>query len=254
MTTSMQDYRAVFISDTHLGFKGSKARQLSNFLDSHHSEHLYLVGDVVDGWRMNRRIHWPEEHTKVVHQLLAKSNNGTEVHYIVGNHDEVFRSWLDWELSFGRIKFCNQRDHYGADGKRYLVIHGDLFDDLMYSSVGRTLMFAGSYGYDVLLQLNSASDWLLGKCKLPPISLTNFAKRQTKAAVSYVLKFESLLAEHAREHDYDGVICGHIHTPVMRSIDDIAYLNCGDWVDNCSAIVEHHDGRWELLRWSRTDG
>ena len=249
MTTVTKDYRAVFISDTHLGFKGSKAAQLAEFLESHHSDHLYLVGDVIDGWRMHRKIHWPEEHTRVVHRLLAKSHNGTEVHYIVGNHDEVFRSWLDWELSFGRINFCNQRDHYGLDGKRYLVIHGDLFDDLMKSGVGRAMMFVGTYGYDTLLNVNSVTDRILAQFNIAPKSLTGYAKRQTKAAMSYVLKFEALLAEHARVNQYDGVICGHIHTPDIRSIDEIAYLNCGDWVENCSAIVEHHDGRWELLRW-----
>ncbi len=253
MTTAMQDYRAVFISDTHLGFKGSKAGELADFLDSHHSDHLYLVGDVVDGWRMNRKIHWPAEHTRVVRQLLAKSNNGTQVHYIVGNHDEVFRSWLDWELSFGRIKFSNQREHIGLDGKRYLVIHGDLFDDLMKSGAGRAVMFLGALGYDALLAVNSLTDRVLRKFGAPSISLTSFAKRQTKGVVSYVLKFESTLAEHARQNDYDGVICGHIHTPEIRSIDEISYLNCGDWVENCSAIVERRDGTWELVRWRRRE-
>ena len=249
MAAIMQDYRAVFISDTHLGFKGSRAKALAEFLESHHSEHLYLVGDIVDAWRMHRKVYWPRHHTRVVSELLAKSNNGTTVHYIVGNHDETFRSWLDWGLSLGKIRFSNELDHYGLDGKRYLVIHGDLFDGLMHSGVGRTVMFLGTWGYDVLLSVNGYTDWVLGLFNMPPRSLTSLAKRRTKSAVSYVLKFESLLSEHARRHRYDGVICGHIHTPEIKQIDDTIYMNCGDWVENCSALVEHHDGRWELVKW-----
>ena len=130
-----------------------------------------------------------------------------------------------------------------------MVIHGDLFDGLMHSGVGRMVMFLGTWGYDVLLAVNGYTDWLLGLFNLPPRSITSLAKRRTKSAVSYVLKFESLLSEHGRRHRYDGVICGHIHTPEIKKIDDTIYMNCGDRVENCSALVEHHDGRWELVKW-----
>ena len=249
MNDVTQNYRAVFISDAHLGFKGAKARHLANFLESHHSDHLYLVGDIVDGWRMHRKVHWPEMHTSVIQKLLAKSYNGTSVHYIVGNHDEMFRGWLEFGFTFGNIQFSNETDYYGIDGNRYLVIHGDLFDSLMHSSPGRRLMFLGARMYDALLTLDTYTNRVLGLFHIPRQSLTGFAKRRTKTAVGYVLKFEDILSEHARKQEYDGVICGHIHTPEIKNIGDTRYMNCGDWVENCSAIVEHHDGTWELLKW-----
>ena len=253
MAAIMQDYRAVFISDTHLGFRGSRAKSLADFLESHHSDQLYLVGDIVDAWRMHRKVYWPGDHTRVVRELMAKSTNGTTVHYIVGNHDDIFRGWLEWGLALGKIKFANELDYYGLDGKRYLVLHGDQFDSLMHSGAGRVILFLGTRGYDALLSVNTVTDRLLGLFNIPPKSLTAFAKRRTKSAVSYVLKFETLLSEHARQHEYDGVICGHIHTPEIKNIQDTVYMNCGDWVENCSALVEHHDGRWELVKW-RADG
>ncbi len=245
----IQDYRAVFISDTHLGFKGSKASHLASFLESHHSDHLYLVGDIVDAWRMNRKVYWPELHTRIVRNLMAKSTNGTTVHYIVGNHDEMLRGWLDQGFRFGNVKFSNETDYYGIDGNRYLVIHGDLFDGLMHNNVGRGLMMLGTRLYDSLLTVDTMTNRVLGIFNIPRKSLTGFAKRQTKAAVGYVLKFEALLSEHAKEHEYDGVICGHIHTPEIKDIGDTRYMNCGDWVENCTALVEHHDGTWELVKW-----
>ena len=253
MKEAPQDYRAVFISDTHLGFKGAQADQLSDFLDSHHSDQLYLVGDIVDGWRMHRKVYWPRMHTLVIQNLLAKSNNGTKVHYIVGNHDEMFRGWADFGFSLGNIALCNETDYYGIDGKRYLVIHGDLFDDLMRSNRGRRLMFLGTRMYDALLTLDNNLNRVLSFFKIPRQSIAGFAKRQTKAAMGYMLKYEGLLSEHARVNQYDGVICGHIHTPEIKDIGDTRYMNCGDWVENCSALVEHHDGTWELLKW-RTSG
>lgn len=249
MKEAQQDYRAVFISDTHLGFKGAQADHLAHFLESHHSDQLYLVGDIVDGWRMHRKVYWPRMHTLVIQNLLAKSNNGTKVHYIAGNHDEMFRGWADFGFSLGNIALYNETEYYGIDGKRYLVIHGDLFDDLMRSKRGRRLMSLGTRMYDVLLSLDSNVNQVLSLFNIPRQSIAGFAKRRTKAAVGYMLKYEGLLSEHARANQYDGVICGHIHTPEIKDIGETRYMNCGDWVENCSALVEHHDGTWELLRW-----
>ena len=249
MKETTQDYRAVFISDTHLGFKGAQADCLAHFLENHHSDHLYLVGDIVDGWRMHRKVYWPRMHTSVIQKLLAKSNNGTKVHYIVGNHDEMFRGWLDFGFSLGNIKLSNETEYFGVDGRRYLVIHGDLFDDLMRSKKGRRMMFLGTRMYDGLLSLDNAANRVLSLFNVPRQSIAGFAKRQTKSAVGYILKFEGLLTEHARANQFDGVICGHLHTPEIKNIGETRYMNCGDWVENCSALVEHHDGTWELLKW-----
>ena len=207
----------------------------------------------MDGWRMHRRVYWPKMHSSVIQKLLAKSNNGTRVHYIVGNHDEMFRSWLDFGFSLGNIKLYNETDYYGIDGKRYLVIHGDLFDGLMHSNAGGGLMFLGAGMYDGLLSLDNFSNRVISRFNIPRLSITGFAKRQTRAAVNYILKFEGLLSEHARANRYDGVICGHIHTPEIKNIGETRYMNCGDWVENCSALVEHHDGTWELIRWRARD-
>ncbi len=245
----MQNYRAVFISDTHLGFKGAKASYLAEFLESHHSDHLYLVGDIVDGWRMSRNVYWPRTHGSVIEKLLAMSNNGTKVHYIVGNHDEMLRGWLDYGYSLGNIKLSNEAEYYGIDGKRYLVVHGDQFDGLMRSRRGRRLMFLGTRAYDVLLSVDNLANRLLYSVHVPRKSFAGFAKRQTKSVMGYMLKFEGLLTEHARTNEYDGVICGHIHSPEIKNIGETRYMNCGDWVENCSALVEHHDGTWELLKW-----
>ena len=151
MSDVKQGYRAVFVSDTHLGFKGSKAGYLGNFLENHHSEHLYLVGDIGDGWRMHRKLNWPKVHSSVIQKLMAKSNSGTKVHYIVGNYDEMFRGWLDFGLSLESMKFSNGTEYYGMDGKRYQVIHGDQSDGLMHSNAGRSLILLGTRRYDTLL-------------------------------------------------------------------------------------------------------
>lgn len=249
MKEATQDYRAVFISDTHLGFKGAQADCLAHFLESHHSDHLYLVGDIVDGWRMGRKVYWPKTHSSVIQKLLAKSNNGTEVHYIVGNHDEMFRGWLAFGFTLGNIRLYDETEYCGVDGRRYLVIHGDLFDNLMRSKRGRRLMFLGARMYELLLSVDNNTNRVLSFFHIPRQSIAGFAKRRTKSALGYMLKYEGLLSEHARANRYDGVICGHVHTPEIKNIGETRYMNCGDWVENCSALVEHHDGTWELLKW-----
>ena len=250
--TTVEDYKSVFISDTHLGFKGAKAKPLNNFLTNHHSDNLYLVGDIIDGWRLQKKFFWPEQHTQAIKHILAKSNNGTKVHYLIGNHDEAITNLKNMGLQFGKIKFHTQMDHHGVDGKKYLVCHGDMFDSLMNSNLGKSIMFLGSSLYDLMLDINTFINVIARKSNMPYVNLTGFAKNKTKSACNYLLKFENLLSQYANSKRYDGVICGHIHSPEIKSISDTIYMNCGDWVENCSALVEHHDGRWEILKWGRS--
>ena len=249
MTLSKHDYRAVFISDTHLGFERARVDALAHFLASHHSEYLYLVGDIVDVWRMRRKAYWPSAHAAIIEGLLDIASNGTSVHYIVGNHDEMLRDWLGYGFSLGRIQLSNEADFYGKDGNRYLVVHGDIFDGMMDSPRGRRLMFLGARIYDVILSLDHHASRALAAVKGPRVNVAGFAKRQTEVLLRTMPRFEALLSRYARANHYDGVICGHIHTPDIRNIGDTRYMNCGDWLEHSTALVERHDGSWELLDW-----
>jgi len=161
--TTVENYKSVFISDTHLGFKGSKANPLNNFLSNHHSDNLYLVGDIIDGWRLQKKFFWPEQHTNAIKKILAKSNNGTNVHYLIGNHDEAIKKLINMGLQLGKIKFHNQMDHHGIDGKKYLVCHGDMFDSLMNSNIGKSIMLLGSTLYDLMLDINTFVNFVCRK-------------------------------------------------------------------------------------------
>lgn len=241
-------YRAVFISDCHLGYGRSKADRLAEFLSSHESDYLYLVGDIIDIERMERRVHWSDACAKTVRQILTKANDGVQVHYVIGNHDAALRRFLAQGLTFGNIPFSNHVCHVGVDGKRYLVIHGDQVESSTRSQMSRPLMILLQRGYVALLQLNAAFDWMLGKFNAEPFNIVGLIRKRSRKLRDYVRRYENLMAEYARERDYDGVVCGHIHSPQMRNIDGTEYRNCGDWLENCSALVEHHDGRWEIVR------
>lgn len=245
----MNHYRAIFISDLHLGYGRSQSDAISSFLEHHESDDLYLVGDVIDLQRMTDRVRWPEDSTRVVDQVMSKSENGTRVHYVIGNHDETLRRFLEQGLSFGHIPFSNHVDHTGLDRNRYLVIHGDQVENPMRGRMSWPLMFVCHKGYIALLNLNSASGWILSRFGLKGVNFVAFIRRHSRLAQSFTRTFEESMAEYARERGYDGVVCGHIHSPQMRTIDGIEYRNCGDWLENCSAVVEHHDGRWEIIRW-----
>lgn len=243
-------YRSIFISDTHLGSRGCKSELLLNFLKNTSSSRLYLVGDIVDGWRLRQNWYWPDSHSDVIRRILKMATKGTEIIYIAGNHDEALRKWLHYIPYLGHLEFTNRANYIGLDGKRYLVIHGDMFDSLMQVSSGRMLMHIGDRLYDIIIKLNDYWAAIRSKLGLPYWSISKWIKQNTKQAVSYVLNFEKLLADYCKTKGYDGIICGHIHTAEIREIDSIVYMNDGDWVESCTALVEHWDGRWEIIEWN----
>lgn len=240
------EYRAVWISDVHLGFKGCKAGLLLDFLKSVNSEYLYLVGDIVDIWSMKKSVHWPQEHNNVIRTVLSKAKKGTRVVYIPGNHDEFLRDYDG--MRFGNVVIRTYDIHTMADGKQYLVMHGDEFDSAV--TCNKLLSFIGTRAYDVILELNRVYNFLRRKLGLPYWSLSNYIKHRVNNAVNYIEHFEDAVAFEANRHQVDGLICGHIHRANLREVNGIQYCNTGDWVESCTALAERHDGRLELIDWA----
>ena len=243
---AVRHVRTLFISDIHLGTRGCQARLLLDFLRLHDAETIYLVGDIVDGWRLRRGWFWPQEHNDVVQKLLRKARKGTQIVYIPGNHDEFLRSYLG--THFGGIEVRNEDIHVTADGRKLLVIHGDQFDVVVRHA--RWLAFLGDWAYTTALSLNTQLNIVRRGFGFSYWSLSAWAKLRVKNAVNFIGAFESALARAAREHGVDGVVCGHIHHAAMHRNFGIDYHNCGDWVESCTALVEHHDGRFEIIRWT----
>ena len=240
--------RSIFLSDIHLGTKACQAHHLLDFLKSYTSEHVFLLGDIVDLWSMSRgAVHWSEAQNTFVQKMLRRARHGEKVIFIPGNHDEALREYVG--AIFGNILVEHEHIHTAADGKRYLLLHGDEFDQVTRHH--RWIAVLGDKAYDVLVSLNHYLSWLRRTLKRPGYwSLAGYAKRKVKTAVSFIFNFEDAVIHHAREKGVDGAICGHIHWPMMKVIDGMQYLNCGDWVDSCTAIVEHLDGRMELIVWN----
>ena len=242
-----QKVRAIFLSDIHLGTRGCQADRLLDFLRSYQSEYLFLVGDIIDFWSMSRGICWTAEQNTVVQKVLRRARHGEHVMLVPGNHDEALRQYDG--TSFGNILVVNEYVHVAADGKRYLLIHGDEFDQV--TRYHRWVAVLGDVAYNWLVRVNALLSWVRRRLNRPGYwSLAGYAKRMVKTAVSFIFEFEDSVIRHARERDMDGVICGHIHAAVIRDADGVTYINCGDWVDSCTAIVEHVDGRMELLHQS----
>ncbi|NEX19301.1 UDP-2,3-diacylglucosamine diphosphatase [Thiorhodococcus mannitoliphagus] len=239
-------YRSIFLSDIHLGFRGCQAQFLIDFLQSTQSKQLYLVGDIIDLWAMKNGVYWPEAHNQIVREIFAKARQGTEVIYIPGNHDERFRDHL--EARFGDIVVKDEVVHRTADGRRFMVLHGDKFDGVVQHSPW--LAELGSHAYDKLLALNVYLSRVRALFGMKYWSLAGYLKHKVKNAVSYIGNYERAVATEAGQRALDGMICGHIHHAEMREIQGVTYCNCGDWVESCTALVEHHDGRLELLRWT----
>lgn len=238
-------YRTIWISDVHLGTRGSKAEYLLDFLKRSDSETLYLVGDIIDGWRLKKSWYWPQAHNDVVQKLLRKARKGTRVVLIPGNHDDFLRSFTGFEL--GRIPIHKHVIHEGADGRKFLVVHGDAFDGIV--TYARWLAFLGDTAYTFALVVNRWFNALRRRLGFSYWSLSAYLKHKVKNAVAFIANFEGAMAEVARKRGLSGVICGHIHHAEMRAIGDVLYCNDGDWVESCTALVEHFDGRLEILRW-----
>jgi UDP-2,3-diacylglucosamine pyrophosphatase LpxH len=237
--------RTVWISDVHLGFRGCSADRLLHFLQSFECDFLYLVGDIIDVLEMKRRLFWPRSHNDVLRTILGKARRGTQVIYVPGNHDELFRDYCG--AVFGNIRVTHEAIHTKADGQRFLVVHGDKFDSVVRCSKAMELL--GSRLYHWLLQANIAVHYVRRKLGLPYWSLAAFLKNKVKKAVQYISNFEASVAFEAGRLGVDGVVCGHIHRAEITKINNVVYCNCGDWVESCTALIEHHDGRLELFAW-----
>lgn len=239
-------FRTVFISDTHLGTSGCNAELLFDFLKSIECETLYLVGDIIDGWRLKRGWFWPTRHNDVVRRVLKMAKKGTRVIYVPGNHDEVLRDFIG--LGFGDIEIRPEAVHITADGRKLLVLHGDEFDGVVLYH--RWLAFLGDHAYVALLKLNVGFNWCRRQFDLPYWSLSAHLKKKVKNAVEFICRYEEAVAHAAKERGADGVVCGHIHSAEIRQFGDITYYNDGDWVESCTALVEHADGHMEILDWA----
>ncbi|HYM30609.1 MAG TPA: UDP-2,3-diacylglucosamine diphosphatase [Candidatus Cybelea sp.] len=239
-------YRAIWISDIHLGTRGCKADFLLDFLRSTESDYLYLVGDIIDGWRLKRSWYWAQSHNDVVQKLLRKARKGTKVVYVPGNHDEALRDYCD--LQFGGVTVLREAIHDTADGRRFLIIHGDDFDGVV--RYAKWLALLGDSAYTAALALNHWLNVARHRLGYPYWSLSAFLKHKVKNAVEYISNYETAVADEARRRGVDGVICGHIHHAEIRDMHGILYCNDGDWVESCTALVEGHDGRLELIRWA----
>ncbi len=242
----MAHVRTIFLSDIHLGTRACQADRLLDFLREHTAEHLFLVGDIVDFWAMSRGIAWSPDQNTVVQKVLRRARHGEQVYLIPGNHDEVLREYHG--MSFGDIRVVLEHVHTTADGRRLLVTHGDEFDQV--TRYHRWVAVLGDVSYNLLVRANGWLSWVRRRLGWSGYwSLAGYAKRKVKTAVSFIFDFEDSVIHAARERGLDGVVCGHIHSATIREVDGISYVNCGDWVDSCTAIVEHVDGRLELLEW-----
>ena len=237
------NYKTIWISDLHLGTPGCQAKALLEFLRTTQCQTLYLVGDIIDGWQLRRSWFWPQAHNDVIQKLLRKARKGTRVVFVPGNHDEFARRYV--EHNFGGVDVVEECVHVTADGRRLWVTHGDLFDGVIQCA--KWLAYAGDMAYEFTLRVNRWFNQVRARFGFPYWSLSRYLKLKVKRAVSYVSDFEVAVAREARKRGADGVVCGHIHHAEMRMIDGVLYCNDGDWVESLTALVEHHDGRLEII-------
>ena len=249
--TEKTHYRTIWISDVHLGTAGCKAEHLVDFLKQHTCDTLYLVGDIVDGWKLTGGWFWPQEHTNVIRKILTKAKRDTQVIYITGNHDEFLRKFVDYRIEIGNIKLVNEAIHTTADGRRLLVIHGDYFD--VITRYHKWVAMAGDVLYEGTMRFNYWFNRGRSLIGMRYWSLSAFAKQHVKTAVNIVSTFEESLAHECRRRGLDGVVCGHIHHAEMRDINGVSYHNCGDWVESCTALAEDHNGRIQIIHWIKLD-
>lgn len=238
--------KSIFISDVHLGFPGCSAKYLLDFLRNSECEKIYLVGDIIDFLYLRKKMYWPQEHNDVIRTILGKAKHGTQVIYVPGNHDATIR--LHGETTLGNVLIKNEVIHETADGKRFLVLHGDQFDSVVKHSP--LLMIVGSNLYSGLLKANRIVSYIRYQLGMPYWSLAAALKHKVKGAVNYISNFETAVSHMAKQRKVDGMICGHIHRAEIRKIEDVLYCNCGDWVESCTALIENNDGSLEILNWT----
>jgi UDP-2,3-diacylglucosamine pyrophosphatase LpxH len=243
--TEPKHLRSLFISDLHLGTRGCQSALLLDFLKWHEAETIYLVGDIIDGWRLRSGWYWPQAHNDVVQKLLRKVRKGSRMIYVPGNHDDFARDYIGH--TFGGVEIMMQATHVTADGRRFLVTHGDEFDIVVRHA--RWLALLGDWAYMTALKANTGFNAVRRRLGFPYWSFSAWAKLKVKNAVNFIGDFETALSEEAIKHDVDGVICGHIHHPAIHQIKGVTYVNTGDFVESCTAVAEHMDGRLEIIRW-----
>ena len=246
-------YRTVFVSDAHLGTKSCRSDFLADFLEHIDCDKLFLVGDIIDGWRLRKNWYWDANHDRVVRAILQHAKRGTEIVYIPGNHDEMFRAWLPTaqdahQLEVAGIAVRRETTHETALGLRLLVLHGDEFDGVM--RYAKFLARLGDSAYSAALTVNQWFNAMRRVMGYEYWSLSQWLKRQVKGAVKAIDRFETTLAADAAKRGFDGIVCGHIHHAEMRMVDGVLYCNTGDWVESCTALVEQMDGQLELLEWA----
>jgi len=240
-------YRTIFISDVHLGTRDCKAEQLNNFLKNNSCETLYLVGDIIDAWKIQQnKWRWKQSHSNVIRRILGHAKRGTRVVYVAGNHDEFLRPLIPYGIGFGMVEIVNQTEHIGIDGKHYLVVHGDLFDGI--TRLAPWLGFLGDKLYDFILSVNSRFNWIRHRMGFGYWSLSKYLKHRVKKAVDFMFQFELNLIGYCRKRGFDGVIAGHIHHAEIKEIDGIWYSNTGDWVESCTALCETYEGDWIIIQ------
>ncbi len=239
-------YRTIWISDVHLGTRGCNSDMLIDFLDHVDSDTMYLVGDIIDGWRLKKKFYWPQAHNDIVRRIMKRAKRGDRIIYVPGNHDEMFRQFTG--MNFGGVEIRRHAIHETADGRRLLVIHGDEFDAVMLSQ--RWLAHLGDAAYEITMGLNRWVNRFRRMFGMPYWSLSKYAKSKVKNAVAFITRFEEVVARAAGARGVDGVVAGHIHAADMRTIHGVEYYNDGDWVEGCTALVEHFDGRMEILHWA----
>jgi UDP-2,3-diacylglucosamine pyrophosphatase LpxH len=240
-----QRYRALFISDIHLGTRACQADRLLSFLRHHDADTIYLVGDIVDFWRLRRGACWPQPHNNVVQKLLDMVRKDARMVLVPGNHDEALRDYCG--MRFGGIEIQRDCVHETSDGRRFLVMHGDQFDVVLRHA--RWLAFLGDHSYQLALRCNTPLNWIRRRLGFGYWSLSAYLKQRVKKAVNYIGEFEQALADEARRRGVDGIICGHIHHAADRMFGTIRYLNCGDWVESCTALAETERGEIGIIRW-----
>lgn len=248
-STSVRHHRSIWISDIHLGTKHAQVGPLLEFLRLNESEYLYIVGDLIDGWELKRAWRWEDDYNTLLQKVLRKNRKGTRITCITGNHDEFLENYIG--LRFGGVRLVRQAYHRGADGRRYLVIHGHQFDGLTHFN--RLLERVGARLYNLILDLNHWLNRARRQLGFGYWSVAAYLKHKAKSSVKFITQYEAAMTQLARLRKVDGIICGHIHRAEMRTIDGLRYFNCGDWVESCTALVEDHAGNFELIHFHHED-